>query len=190
MVRFTIRGEEADQARVARRRDGLTRGEAWQIALTGDRLHGIGVSKHPRPVHRERVRFGAWEARPLAVLVTGAHRDPGGWTMPDGRRLECVHPRGFCQPGPCVIHNPLSTHMDSWPLYWRDDRGIFERICPHGVGHPAPEQAAYIGPGGMAHGCCGCCAGGGPVARSGAGTGEGEGPADSGGSQTYKRGGE
>ena len=197
-MRYTIQGEENDRARALIRRDDLTRREAWRITLTGDRLRGIGRTKSPLPVHRDRVRHGAWEASPRAVLVTGAHRDPGGWTMPGGRRLEVVHPRGHCQPGPCVIHNPMLTHMDTWPLHWRDDRGIFERICRHSVGHPAPEQAAHIGPGGMIHGCCGCCVPPNPCAipdeatraaeaRSGSGVGTGEGPADSDGSQTYKR---
>lgn len=37
--------------------------------------------------------------------------------------------------------------------HWRDDRSFMERICPHGVGHPDPddEHADPI------HGCDGCC---------------------------------
>ena len=67
MTRYTISGETNDRARVARRRGRLTFDEAWAITLTADRLHGIGASLHPRPVHRERVRFGAWEERPTAA---------------------------------------------------------------------------------------------------------------------------
>jgi hypothetical protein len=39
----------------------------------------------------------------------------------------------------------------------------FERICPHGIGHPDPDDMAYwksIGEESMGvHGCDGCCAG-------------------------------
>jgi hypothetical protein len=33
--------------------------------------------------------------------------------------------------------------MDSWPLHYRADRGIFERICKHSVGHPDLSQVPY-----------------------------------------------
>lgn len=33
--------------------------------------------------------------------------------------------------------------MREWPMNWRSDRGIMERICPHGVGHIDPDDAAY-----------------------------------------------
>lgn len=78
------------------------------------------------------------------------------WTMPGGLVLHNVHPKDRCEGRPCIIHNPLSTHMDSWPLIWRADRGIFERKCEHEVGHPAPEQAGLYA-GIMVHGCDGCC---------------------------------
>jgi hypothetical protein len=35
-----------------------------------------------------------------------------------------------------------------------------ERICPCGVGHPDPDDAAYRlsqGDDDTTHGCCGCC---------------------------------
>ena len=44
--------------------------------------------------------------------------------------------------------------MRDWPQHFRDDRGIMERICPHGVGHPDPDD--YLAGDGM-HGCDGCC---------------------------------
>lgn len=69
---------------------------------------------------------------------------------------------------PCVIHNPSFHHMNGWPTNWRADRGIMERICPHGVGHPDPDDMAYqrrTYMGGRhpeyidgVHGCDGCCA--------------------------------
>lgn len=55
----------------------------------------------------------------------------------------------------CVIHKRKNTHMLDWPTHWRADWGGFmEVICPHGVGHPAPEETR---PGGSGHGCDGCC---------------------------------
>lgn len=64
----------------------------------------------------------------------------------------------------CVIHNPQPHRMRYWPLHWREDRGIFERLCPqHGVGHPDPDQFPYWSSTEQdwqqVHGCCGCCIG-------------------------------
>ncbi|AXQ64436.1 hypothetical protein L3Y19_gp067 [Gordonia phage Neville] len=76
--------------------------------------------------------------------------------------LHNVHePNEHCETA-CVIHNPTEHHMRLWRLHWRDDRKIFERICPmHGTGHPDPDQFPYwmaTGQGSQAlHGCCGCC---------------------------------
>lgn len=73
-----------------------------------------------------------------------------------------VHPSFTCEGRACVIHHPTDHHMRSWPLLWRNDRGIFERLCRHGIGHPDPDQFAYwesLGMEGEAvHGCDGCCA--------------------------------
>ncbi|NKY60376.1 hypothetical protein [Nocardia flavorosea] len=74
-----------------------------------------------------------------------------------------VHPETACQGRACVIHAPTDHHMRAWTLLWRDDRGIFERLCPeHGIGHPDPDQYAYWEETGQLantiHGCCGCCA--------------------------------
>lgn len=61
----------------------------------------------------------------------------------------------------CVIHNPSDHHMRHWQLHWRSDRGIFERICAHGVGHPDPDQYPYWDATHQdsqgVHGCDGCC---------------------------------
>jgi hypothetical protein len=70
-----------------------------------------------------------------------------------GQHLINLHQPDTCQP-PCVIHAPLSGPWDTWPTHWRSDRGIFERLCPHGVGHPAAEDVLR-GKDSM-HGCCGC----------------------------------
>ena len=70
-------------------------------------------------------------------------------------RIRC-HKRESCVGGVCCIHKRTDHAMRSWPQHWRDDRGIMERICPHGVGHPDPDDS--LGAGGV-HGCDGCCGG-------------------------------
>ncbi len=76
--------------------------------------------------------------------------------------LENVHSPARCAGQHCVLHNPSDHHMRSWPTYWRDDARLMERICPHGIGHPDPDDLAYrdsIGDEGCGiHGCDGCCA--------------------------------
>lgn len=80
-----------------------------------------------------------------------------------GVMLHNVHSHTDCLVRPCTIHHPTNHHMRSWPLHWRDDRKLVERICPHGVGHYDPDQIPYWQETGreyMAiHGCCGsaCC---------------------------------
>lgn len=89
----------------------------------------------------------------------------------DGIRLTNVHHWTKCNPDPCVIHRPTRHLMTHFPLHWRNDRGIFERICPHGIGHPDPDQFTYwasIGQESQAiHGCDGCCSGNRPTHREG-----------------------
>lgn len=72
-----------------------------------------------------------------------------------------VHPKELCVGRHCVIHNPSDHHMREWPLLWRADRAMFERLCKHGVGHPDPDQLEYweeLGRESEAvHGCDGCC---------------------------------
>jgi len=72
-----------------------------------------------------------------------------------------VHERNNTCATACVIHNPSDHHMRYWPLHWRNDRGIFERICTHGVGHPDPDQFYYWKGSNQewqtVHGCDGCC---------------------------------
>jgi hypothetical protein len=63
------------------------------------------------------------------------------------------HPMEICLGRPCPIHNPSQHHMRAFPQHWRSDRGIMERICPHGVGHPDPDDQSPD----HTHGCDGCC---------------------------------
>ena len=74
-------------------------------------------------------------------------------TLVGGQTLVNVHGQSQCHGRPCCIHNPSDHHMVTWPQNWRGDRRLMERVCPHGVGHPDPDD---IHPGGV-HGCDGCC---------------------------------
>ena len=67
-----------------------------------------------------------------------------------------VHSPSVCAGEFCCIHNPSNHHMAEWPQAWREDRYLMERICPHGIGHPDPDD---LNPD-ITHGCDGCCAGG------------------------------
>ena len=72
-----------------------------------------------------------------------------------------------CKKYGCVIHHPSDHPMKAFPTYWRVDRGIMERICPHGIGHPDPDDMNYIrrtrgeadARAESVHGCDGCCGG-------------------------------
>ena len=64
-----------------------------------------------------------------------------------------THAAGTCLGEFCTIHNPSDHHMKAWPQTWRGDRRLMERICPHGVGHPDPDD---LNPD-TVHGCDGCC---------------------------------
>jgi hypothetical protein len=72
-----------------------------------------------------------------------------------------VHSASACAGRACVMHNPSAHHMRAWPLTWRNDKGVFERHCEHGVGHPDPDDAAWhtmIARRDLnVHGCDGCC---------------------------------
>lgn len=76
-----------------------------------------------------------------------------------GKATLRVHTRTKCKGQPCCIHNPTQGPMVTWPLNWRADRGLMERLCPHGVGHPDPDDMKVKrSPLGGLHGCpCGCC---------------------------------
>lgn len=76
--------------------------------------------------------------------------------------LTWVHPADRCTgQSACPIHNPSDHHMRGWEVVWRADRGILERLCPHGIGHPDPDQFPYWDAAGMegeaVHGCDLCC---------------------------------
>lgn len=66
-----------------------------------------------------------------------------------------THDESRCNGETCPVHNPSKHHMRKWPIRYRMDRGITERVCEHGVGHPDPDCiGAQKDP---IHGCDGCC---------------------------------
>ena len=88
-----------------------------------------------------------------------------------GQQIQ-VHDHVACTGQHCVIHNPSGHSMRSFPTHWRSDRYLMERICPHGIGHPDPDDIEFkrhaMGPHPwtdeqirteVVHGCDGCCDG-------------------------------
>jgi hypothetical protein len=71
--------------------------------------------------------------------------------------LNFVHHPDKCATEYCTIHNRSNHSMRSFPQHWRSDRGIMERTCPHGVGHPDPDSPWPPEDPNWVHGCCGRC---------------------------------
>ena len=71
--------------------------------------------------------------------------------------LKNVHKESDCVGDTCVIHKKTKHHMRHMPQLWRSDRGIMERVCEHGVGHPDPDSPWPRGSYEWIHGCDGCC---------------------------------
>ena len=83
-----------------------------------------------------------------------------------GQKLVNVHDASAdCIVNGCPVHAPSDHSMKLFPTHWRQDRGLMERICPHGVGHPDPDHLAFtLRTAGFEaasvegiHGCDGCC---------------------------------
>ena len=104
------------------------------------------------------------------TAIKYSYKDPNkeGFEYAPSKFLKNVHPkREECDEYHCVVHNPSDHNMRNFPLLWRSDRKMFERTCPHGIGHPDPDhmswyertygehEAYYEG----VHGCDGCCSG-------------------------------
>lgn len=79
-----------------------------------------------------------------------------------------THSADVCADDPaCCIHKPSNHPLRDSMLNWRADRGLMERICDHGIGHPDPDDLAhkrrtltpeqYRGHAYESHGCDGCC---------------------------------
>lgn len=85
-----------------------------------------------------------------------------------GKGVLKTHGPDQCSGEFCSIHNPSDHPLKDAPFNWRADRGLMERTCEHGVGHPDPDGLAHLkrvlkrkyesyafG----THGCDGCCSG-------------------------------
>lgn len=68
-----------------------------------------------------------------------------------------MHSQGTCLGEHCTIHNRSNHSMRIFPQHWRGDRMLMERICPHGIGHPDPDEINLDKDGRSVHGCDGCC---------------------------------
>lgn len=98
-----------------------------------------------------------WNLKSETVVINAAEPVFG---MQIGEVSLTVHSKVLCAGRPCTIHNPSDHHMVSWPLNWRGDIRIMERLCSHGVGHPDPDDSAFRksrGDDNVVHGCDGCC---------------------------------
>ena len=95
------------------------------------------------------------------------------YDLGEGETIHNVHPPvSDCKQFGCALHAPTPHATDDLRLHLRQDSGLMERICPHGVGHPDPDSMAYflrrnpenkhIGD----HGCDGCCTPEARVARN------------------------
>ncbi len=99
-------------------------------------------------------KTNSWYVENICEPTFGMSMGPG--------HLDQIHSPDLCAGRRCIIHNPSDHHMRDWPVTWRADKGIAERTCPHGIGHPDPDDMAYHieyledwyqG----VHGCDGCC---------------------------------
>lgn len=71
----------------------------------------------------------------------------------EGGQVIYAHEATECAAEFCTVHKPSDHSMRSFRQHWRGDRGIMERICLHGIGHPDPDDLSVDG----VHGCDGCC---------------------------------
>ena len=70
-----------------------------------------------------------------------------------------VHDSDSCAGEYCTLHNRSNHSMRSFPQHWRGDKALMERTCPHGIGHPDPDEINLNINSRNVHGCDGCCEG-------------------------------
>ena len=102
----------------------------------------------------------------LMRMEPGYDEETDTYVTGAGQVIVNLHPRSEdCDKFGCTVHNPTEHNMRGFPTLWRQDRGLMERTCPHGVGHPDPDHMAwYARKYGedkarweSIHGCDGCC---------------------------------
>lgn len=70
-----------------------------------------------------------------------------------GGEVLLTHPKDDCLGEYCTIHNMSNHHMVEWPQKWDEYDRRINRICPHNVGHPDPDEISKN----KEHTCDGCC---------------------------------
>lgn len=56
-----------------------------------------------------------------------------------------AHPPEECEGrNSCSLHNRTVHSMRAMTQVWRNDTGLVERICEHGIGHFDPDQMEYL----------------------------------------------
>ena len=79
------------------------------------------------------------------IPADGIMLGPGRYKTGTGQEIVGVHPMTEdCVRYGCVIRAPSDHSMRSFPTYFRGDRGLMERICPHGIGHPDPDHLSFV----------------------------------------------
>jgi len=78
------------------------------------------------------------------------------YTTGTGQEIK-VHDASRCAGEYCPIHNPSDHSMNTCPTNWRSDRGFMERVCPHGVGYPDPDDVKVIALVSVVYGICSKC---------------------------------
>lgn len=71
----------------------------------------------------------------------------------EGGEVIHAHEKFECAGEFCTVHKRSDHPMRHFPQHYRSDRGIMERTCPHGIGHPDPDDRTTD----TVHGCDGCC---------------------------------
>ena len=104
----------------------------------------------------------AESASPERASMAAAARDlaSGDLVSVRGGILTKVHRPNLCLGTNCWVHNPSEHHMVTWQIDWRERKRTAERVCPHDIGHPDPDDVAFNARSGRDvtdHSCDGCC---------------------------------
>lgn len=70
-----------------------------------------------------------------------------------GGEVLLTHPKDSCLGEYCTIHNMSDHHMVTWTQKWNEYERRIDRICPHDVKHPDPDEISKN----ISHTCDGCC---------------------------------
>lgn len=80
----------------------------------------------------------------VVIVREGDEGDPFDLIALDSGQKMRVHSGRSClDVNGCAVHNPSDHPLKRFPLHWRWDKRIFERICECGVGHPDPDSLRY-----------------------------------------------